>query len=95
VSLSPAAQGIADELDAEGVAEVPIPRRLEPYDLSAVLMATSCIAMELTEHRPDDLYMAILRGSRVRRPRHEWVWIFWTEEGTQQLEEATRRELGL
>ncbi|MBA3266947.1 MAG: hypothetical protein H0T70_01630 [Acidimicrobiia bacterium] len=93
--MSPAAQGVLDELDADGRAHIPIPRRLGPGELAAALMATGRLATEVAEARPDDLYMAVVRGAKIRKPPAEWVWIFWTEEGAQLLEDATRRELGL
>ncbi len=62
--------------------------------LAAALMAAGRIATEATELRPD-LYMAVVRGSRIRKPTAEWVWIYWTEEGAQALEDAERKALGL
>jgi hypothetical protein len=93
--MSAAAEGLLDRLDAEGRAHIPIPRRLGPHELAAALMAVSRAAMEINEARPGEIYMAVVRGSRIRKPTAEWVWVFWTDDGAQQLEEAARRELGL
>lgn len=92
--MSAEAEQLLARLDAEGRAHVPIPRRLHPGELASALMVVSRVAAEVGEDL-DDFYMAVVRGSRIRKPTAEWVWIFWTEEGAQQLEEATRRELGL
>ncbi|MEJ7789871.1 MAG: hypothetical protein WKF29_08315 [Thermoleophilaceae bacterium] len=95
MSPSASAQDVLEHLEAEGVAQVQIPRRLTPGELAAALIAAGSVATEVGDARPDDLYMAVVRGSRVRKATAEWVWIFWTEQGAQAIEDATRRELEL
>jgi hypothetical protein len=95
MSPSPAAQGVLDRLQAEGVARIEIARRLTPGELAATLLAAGRVASEVAAARPDDLYMAVVRGSRIRKPTAEWCWIYWTAEGAEAIDDATRRELGL
>lgn len=95
MSLSPAAQGVLDRLEAEGRAHIPIPRRLDPALLAGALLAVAHVVDEVAAARPHDLSVAVVRGARIRKPTAEWVWIFWTEDGAQAIEDATRRELGL
>jgi len=73
--VSPAALDVLEHLEAEGVAQVQIPRHLTPGELAAALIAAGSVATEVGDARPDDLYVAVVRGSRINKPTAEWVWI--------------------
>jgi hypothetical protein len=95
MSPSPDAQGVLDRLEAEGRAHIPIPRWLTPGQLAATLLDAGRVASEVAAARPDDLFMGVVRGAKIRKPTSEWVWIYWTEAGADKIDDATRRELGL